>query len=165
MAEKPDEEATEPKLNSKEGKMSKKVQITDVEMTTKLAELEKQTEYVVGGETTIEDEVIAAIAGMAAQQVEGVASLASTSMRRSIARAFGAEEKRAKGVKVEAGKKEVIIDLKLVVIYGFSIPNVIIEVRKKVAHQLLEMVGLIAKEINVDVASIEFPERMPGKVE
>ena len=142
-----------------------KMQIKDVEMTAKLVEIEKQAEFVVGGETTIDDEVIAAIAGMAAQQVEGIASLSSYSMRRGIARAIGAEEKRAKGVKVEAGKKEAIIDLKIVVIYGFNIPEVILDVRKEVAKELLEMVGLIAKEINVSVSSIEFPDRMPGRLE
>jgi uncharacterized alkaline shock family protein YloU len=63
------------------------------------------------------------------------------------------------------GTKEAIIDLTLNVIYGFSIPNVIIEVRKKVASRLLELCGLIAKEISVKVVGIEFPERMPGRLE
>jgi len=150
----------------KESKMPKsKVQIKDLEMTAKLSELEKKTEFTVGGETYIDDEVIAQIAGVAAKEVEGVAGLGKSSIRRTIAEAVGAAEGRARGVDVEAGKKEAILDLTLNVIYGFSIPNIVIEVRKNVATRLLEMVGLIAKEINVDVVNIEFPERMPGKVE
>jgi len=150
----------------KEGKMPKsKVQIKDLEMTARLSELEKKTEFTVGGETYIDDEVIAQIAGVAAKEVKGVAGLGKSSIRRTIAEAVGAAEGRARGVDVEAGKKEAILDLTLNVIYGFSIPNIIIEVRKNVATRLLEMVGLIAKEINVDVVNIEFPERMPGKVE
>ena len=165
MAIKPNEKAAEPKINSEEVKMPKKVQIKDVEMTAKLEELEKQTEFVVGGETHIEDEVIAQIAGVAAGEVDGVASLGTSSIRRTLAEAVGAAKGRARGVGVEAGKKEAILDLTINVIYGFSIPNIIIEVRKNVAARLLEMVGLITKEINVDVVGIEFPERMPGKVD
>ena len=162
----PEEKVNKQKINSKEGKMPKsKVQIKDVEMTAKLAEIEKHTEFVVGGETYIDDEVIAQIAGVAAGEVEGVSSLGTSSIRRTIAEAVGASETRARGVDVEAGKKEAILDLTINVIYGFSIPNIIIGVRKNVAARLLEMIGLIAKEINVNVAGIEFPERMPGKIE
>ena len=117
------------------------------------------------GETIIRDEVVASIVGLAAKEVEGVASLGATSIRRSIREVLGGAEKKARGVEVEAGKKEAIVDLALNVIYGFSIPNIIIEVRKKVAARLLDLCGLVAKEINVSVAGIEFPERMPGKLE
>jgi len=156
----------EKRINTKEGKMPKsKVQIKDVEMTSKLEEIGRQTEFVVGGETHIDDEVIAQIAGVAAKEVDGVASLGTSSIRRSIAEAVGAAEGRARGVGVEAGKKEAILDLTINVIYGFSIPTIVIDVRKNVASRLLELVGLITKEINVSVADIDFPERMPGKVE
>jgi uncharacterized alkaline shock family protein YloU len=39
-----------------------------------------------------------------------------------------------------------------------------VDVRKKVGARLLEMFGLITKEINVNIAGIDFPERVPGKV-
>lgn len=142
-----------------------KVKIRDTEMMAKLEEIENQEEFVVGGETTIDDKVIAQIAGVAAGEVEGVSSLGTSSFRRSLTEAVGAAPGRAKGVGVEAGKKEAILDLNIKVIYGFSIPNIIIEVRKNVATRLLEIVGLIAKEINVSVSGIDFPERMPGKLE
>jgi uncharacterized alkaline shock family protein YloU len=145
--------------------MPKKVQIKDLEMSTKLEEIGKKTEYAVGGETTIDDEVIAQIAGVAAGEAEGVASLGKSSIRRTIAEAVGTAAGRSRGVDVEAGKKEAILDLSVNVIYGFSIPNIIIEVRKNVAARLLEMVGLITKEINVTISGIEFPDRMPGKLE
>ena len=66
---------------------------------------------------------------------------------------------------VEQGKKEAILDLSIQVVYGFSIPQIVIEVRKKVGASLLEMAGLIAKEVNINITGIAFPERMPGKVE
>lgn len=142
-----------------------KFTIIDKEMTERLEAIETTGELVVGGETDIENEVIAQIVGVAAREVEGIASLGTSSIRRSIVEAVGAAEGRARGVGVEAGKKEAILDITVNVVYGFSIPNIIIELRKTVANRLLEMVGLIAKEINVDVVGIEFPDRMPGRLE
>lgn len=141
------------------------VKIKDKEMTAKLEEIEKQEEFVVGGETTIDDKVIAQIAGVAAGEVEGVSSMGTSSIRGTLTGAVGAGPGRGKGVGVEAGKKEAILDLTINVIYGFSVPNIIMEVRRNVATRLLEIVGLIAKEINITVAGIDFPERMPGKLE
>ena len=141
-----------------------KFKIIDAEMTERMEAIEETGELVVGGETDIENEVIAQIVGVAAREVEGIASLGTSSVRRTIAEAVGTTGGRARGIEVEAGKKEAILDITANVVYGFSIPNVIIELRKTVANRLLEMVGLIAKEINVDVVGIEFPERMPGKL-
>jgi len=139
--------------------------ITEKEMKARLEEIEKAEEFVVAGETTIDDEVIGAIAGVAAREVEGVASLGTSSIRRTVVERLGRAEGRARGVEVEAGKKEAIVDITLNILYGFSIPKIIIEVRKKVAYRLLELVGLIAKEINVNVVGIEFPEGVERKLE
>jgi len=139
--------------------------ITEKEMKARLEEIEKAEEFVVAGETTIDDEVIGAIAGVAAREVEGVASLGTSSIRRTVVERLGRAEEKARGVEVEAGKKEAIVDITLNILYGFSIPKIIIEVRKKVAYRLLELVGLIAKEINVNVVGIEFPEGVERKVE
>lgn len=122
-------------------------------------------EIVTSGETIIGDEVVASIAGMAAKEVEGVASLGKSTVRRALTEHLGgAGDKSRIGVAVEVGKKEAIVDLQLGIIYGFNIPTIIVEVRKKVASRLLEITGLIAKEINVRVVSVEFPEKKQAKV-
>ena len=139
--------------------------IKEKEMGQRLEELEKVEEIMIGGETSIDDDVIASIAGVAAQEVEGVASMGTTSIRRSFSKTLGRSDRRSEGVAVEHGKKEAIVDLTLNVIYGFNIPNIIIDVRKNVAARLLDLSGLVAKEINITVAGIEFPERMPGRLE
>ena len=69
------------------------------------------------------------------------------------------EAEKASGIDVEAGKREIIFDIDLTVIYGFSIPSVVKDVREAVAKQVFDQVGLVAKEINVVVRSIEFPDR------
>ncbi len=125
----------------------------------------KGKEAQIAGETTIEDNVLASIAGLAAREVEGVASLGTSSVTSGLAERFSGKDSRGRGVAVESGKKEAILDLTLKVIYGFSIPKIVAEVRQRVAERLMEMTGLMAKEINVKVVDIEFPERMPGRLE
>ena len=93
----------------KEGEMTEE-RIKEEEMGAKLEEIEKTEEFVVGGETSIEDEVIASIAGVAAREVEGVASLGTSSIRRIPAERLGGAEEKARGVEVEAGKKEIAFD-------------------------------------------------------
>ena len=139
--------------------------IKEQEMVTRLAEIDKLTEIEVGGETDINDEVIGAIAGVAAREIEGVSSLGTSSIRRSIAERVGGREQRARGVGVEAGRREAVLDIDLQVVYGFSIPETVVKVRQNVARRILEICGLLAKEININVVGIEFPDRMPGRVE
>lgn len=127
---------------------------------------EKKAEHGFAGETTLEDDVVASIVGLAAKEVEGVASLGKSSVRRALTeRLGGAEGKARMGVEVEVGKREAIVDLQLGVIYGFNIPNIVNEVRKKVASRLTEITGLVAKEINVRVVNVQIPEKKQPKVE
>ena len=126
---------------------------------------EKMTKEAIAGETIIDDAVIAAIAGLAAAEIEGVAHLGKGAVRRAVTDVFsGAKGKARHGVSVEVGHKEAIVELQLDVIYGYNIPTILTEVRKNVATRLKEIAGLIAKEINVRVVSIEFPDKSKEKV-
>ena len=121
----------------------------------------------VPGTTDIYDEVIAAIAGHVAEEVEGVVRLGAGGVLRALTDIVQdrAGQKSA-GVEVEAGRREAIFDLELVVEYGHSIPDIVRQVRETVATELQDQVGLVAKEINVTVAAIEFPDRISsGRVE
>ena len=139
--------------------------IVEQEMESRLAEIEGLQEIQVGGETALDDEVIGAIAGVAAREVEGVSSLGTSSIRRAVAERLGGGDHRARGVAVEAGRKEAVLDVDLRVIYGFSIPETVVNVRQNVARRVLELCGLVTKEININVVGLEFPERLPGRVE
>ena len=139
--------------------------IKEQEMVPRLAELEKLESIEVGGETAIDDEVIGAVAGVAAREIEGVASLGTSSIRRNIAERVGTREQRARGVGVEAGRREAILDIDLRIVYGFSIPETVVKVRQNVAQRVLEVCGLVTKEINVNVVGIEFSDRTPTRVD
>lgn len=139
--------------------------VIDREMETKLAELETVSEISVNGETSIDDEVIASIAGIACREVDGISSLGAASIRRNVGELLGMANHRARGVFVEAGRREAILDIEIHVFYGHSIPWLVAQARESVARRLLEFCGLVAKEINVQVVGMEFPDRMPGRVE
>lgn len=139
--------------------------IQEQEMAKRLQEVDQMEELEVGGETSIEDNVIGAIAGVAAKEVDGVSTLGKQSLRRSIAEKVGGAEKRARGVGVEAGRREAILDLEMTVLYGYSIPEMVIKVRTVVAQRVLELLGLVTKEININVVGLDFPDRVQGRVE
>lgn len=139
--------------------------IQEQEMAKRLQEVDQMEELEVGGETSIEDNVIGAIAGVAAKEVDGVSTLGKQSLRRAIAEKVGGAEKRARGVGVEAGRREAILDLEMTVLYGYSIPEMVIKVRTVVAQQVLELLGLVTKEININVVGLDFPDRVQGRVE
>jgi uncharacterized alkaline shock family protein YloU len=121
----------------------------------------------VPGVTKVEASVIAATVGHVANGIDGVARLgnpggilrAMTNSVRSNAAVRGT------GVDVEAGQREVILDLEVVVLYGFRIPSVVQEIREAVAKEVYDQIGLVAKEVNVDVVAIEFPVGTPSRVD
>lgn len=139
--------------------------IRELEMMPKMEEISRMEEITVGGTTNIQPEVICAIAGEVAGGVEGVASLGTTSLGRTVRERLGSNERRGRGVEVEVGTREAILGINFRIVYGYSIPAVVATIRKDVAGTLLTLCGLVAKEINVRVVGMEFPDSMPGKVE
>lgn len=111
------------------------------------------------GTTIIDEEVVASIAGFAAGKVKGVESLGKTSFTSSVSKLIkSAEDKARTGVDAEVGKKETIINLEVGVSYGYYIPDIVKEIRQNVASALKETTGLVAREINVRIVSIKFPD-------
>lgn len=138
--------------------------VRDLEMLPKMDEISKITTIPVEGSTHIYDEVIAAVAGFAAKEVDGVADVGTSSIGRVLSERFSGANRRARGVTVEAGQREAILDLTIRVYYGVSIPHVVTNLRQNVADRVLKICGLITKEINVRVAALEFSNSMPGRV-
>ena len=113
------------------------------------------------GRTSIADVVVARIAGIAAREVPGVHELVGQGMGSAvsgIAQRVRHVDTRSQGVNVEVGEREAAIDLRLTVEYGVSIPQMAEEVRRNVINRLESMTGLIAKEVNIDVVDLYFPE-------
>ena len=95
------------------------------------------------GTTRIEDPVVAKIAGIAAQEVDGVKMGTGTSRTLGgiVDTVTGGGGQR-RGVSVEVGQIEAAVDLILEVQYGKSIPTVAESVRSNVIRQIENLVGL-----------------------
>jgi len=112
------------------------------------------------GEVTLEntsikiaDDVIAVIAGAAASEVPGVASMAG-GFAGGISEVFSGKKNFAKGIKVEAGEKETKIDVSIVVEYGVRIPDVAFEIQNRVKKAVEGMTGLKVLEVNVHIQGV-----------
>jgi uncharacterized alkaline shock family protein YloU len=111
------------------------------------------------GVTTISDTVVSSLAGMAAQEVDGVhmgggASRAAGGMLGSIT----GSESRTSGITVEVGRTETAIDLKMGIEYNKNILQAVEEVRRRITDRVESMTGLRIKELNATITDITFPE-------
>ena len=146
-------------LRSETGKPAETVEVaSNVDMVEASIVLQPE----IAGQTTISDQVIEAIAGTAALEIEGVTSLGSNSVRRLIAERLGGAQRRARGVGVVSGRREAIVDIEIKVAYGFSIPAIAQQVRESVSLRVLDICGLVTKEINITVTAVEFAYSHPS---
>ena len=112
------------------------------------------------GVTTISDTVVSSLAGMAAQEVEGVhmGGGASRTAGGVLGSITGSESKTS-GISVEVGRTEVAIDLKMGIEYNKNILETVEEVRRKISDRLESTTGLRIKELNATITDITFPEK------
>jgi uncharacterized alkaline shock family protein YloU len=114
----------------------------------------------VGGTTRIADSVVARISGLAAREVAGVHDLTPTGLTQSFGSIAGrvtGQNQPERGVAVQVGEVECIVDLNIVVDYGASIPQLAEAMRRNLSNRLQAMTGLQAKEVNINVADLYFP--------
>ena len=104
------------------------------------------------GEVQIADEVVAIIAGMAATEVKGVASMAGNIKNELVAK-MGMKN-LSKGVKVLVTDRNVDVDLALNIEYGYSIMKVSEKVQDKVKAAIENMTGLEVSMVNIRIASV-----------
>ena len=108
------------------------------------------------GEVKIADEVVAMIAGLAAMEVEGVASMVGNATRELISK-LGMKS-LSKGVKVDVLEGVVTVSLSLNLKYGYSIKEITTKVQEKVKAAIENMTGLEVADVNIRVAGVEIPE-------
>lgn len=126
--------------------------------TDKKPEGPLQTDH---GTTTIEENVVAKIAGMAARQVPGVYDMGN-----AVRRAFSAVTDRIPtgqanvtgGISVHKGETQAAIGVTVVVEYGYSILDVCNSIRDNVIQQVEGTTGLEVVEVNIDVTDIHLPD-------
>ena len=119
---------------------------------------EKRTTYKlqdVGGigEVKIADEVVTVIAGLAATEVEGVASMEGNITNELVGK-LGMKN-LSKGVKVDVTEEHVSVDLSLNIRYGYNIPAVSEQVQEKVSTAIENMTGLTCSDVNIRIAGVK----------
>lgn len=118
------------------------------------------------GRTTIADDVVAKIAAIAAREVPGVHDLVSqgvggtlSGLTQRVAGGGGGDNIGMQGMSVEVGQREAAVDLRMIVDYGVSIPQVADAVRRNIRNRVNSMTGLTVREVNIDVTDLFFPQR------
>ncbi len=116
------------------------------------------------GGTNIENTVVQKIAGIAAQEVDGVrmgggSSQAIGGILSSVTGGNVGGGGQSRGVSVEVGEVESAIDVTLTVEYGKSIPQIAEAVRRNVINRVESLVGLRVTEVNVTVSNVFFPQQ------
>ncbi|MGI6038324.1 MAG: Asp23/Gls24 family envelope stress response protein [Limnochordia bacterium] len=115
------------------------------------------------GELRIADEVLCIIAGLAATEVEGVAGM-SGGIAGGIAEMLG-RKNLSKGVKVDAGEEQVVVDLFIIVQYGVQIDEVAWKIQENVKRAIEGMTGLNVVEVNVHIQGVDFLKEKEEKAE
>ena len=105
------------------------------------------------GTVQIADEVVAIIAGLAATEVEGVASM-NGNITNELVGKLGMKS-LSKGVKVDVLDNVVCVDLNLNLEYGYNIPEICQTVQEKVKTAIENMTGLQVSDVNISIASVE----------
>lgn len=119
---------------------------------------EKRTTYKIqdiggSGSVKISDEVVAVIAGLAATEVEGVASMAGNITNELVGK-LGMKN-LSKGVKITILESVVTVDLALNIEYGKNILETSKRVQEKVKSTLENMTGLEVADVNIRIVSVD----------
>ena len=114
------------------------------------------------GSTTVQDGVVSKVAGIAAQEVDGIRMGGSTSqavgsIMSAVPGVGGGGQ--SQGVSVEVGEVEAAVDLTVTVEYGRTIHQVAEAVRGNVIRRVEDLVGLRVTEVNIAVSDIFFPQQ------
>jgi len=118
------------------------------------------------GTTTIQDAVVNAIVGIAAEEVDGVVSShggarlpgdTSPTVGEFVDNLTGGGS-RTRGLSVDVGERQAAADITVNVEYGRSIPQVAKAVRERVIERVENLTGLEVTEVNIQVNDVMLPE-------
>ena len=104
------------------------------------------------GSIQISEDVLAAIAALAATEVDGVACLSGNITHEKAAKVNA--RTLAKGVKVEIEGNALTVRIIIVVRYGVNIPKTTLQVQARVKSTLETMTGLEIRDVHVSVSDV-----------
>lgn len=117
---------------------------------------ENQTGYTLEngnmGQVQISDEVVAIIAGLAATEVEGVASMAGNITNELVSKL--GKKSLSKGIRVKVEDGIVNVNVALNIAYGYSVPKTCKKVQEKVKAAIENMTGLEVEKVDIQIANV-----------
>ena len=105
------------------------------------------------GTVKIADDVVAMIAGLAATEVEGVASMQGN-LTNEIVGKLGVRN-LSKGVKIELMRGKVHAELSVIMRYGYSIQKTCNAIQDRVKNAVENMTGLDVESVNIRIVGVE----------
>ena len=109
-----------------------------------------KTDY---GNITIDDEVIARVAGMAAIECYGIVGMAARSMKDDIVHLLK-RESLTKGIKVTVEDNKISLELHIIVEYGTNISAIADNTISTVKYKVEDSVGLSVSNVSVFVEGV-----------
>lgn len=110
------------------------------------------------GDVRISDEVVANIAVIAAEEIEGVSGVVGKNKTNEFKTLVGMKN-YAKAVRVEMCEKIVSVDMAISVLYGYSLPACGKAVQERVKSSIESMTGLEVSDVNVRIAVVDLGDK------
>ncbi|EKQ58211.1 MULTISPECIES: Asp23/Gls24 family envelope stress response protein [unclassified Clostridium] len=110
------------------------------------------------GVVKISDEVVSVIAGIAAQEIDGILD-GQMGVANNLTNIFKGKKSTAKASKVTLEEDRAIIDMNVSVEYGKKIMDVVAQVQDNVKKTVEAMTGLYVEAVNIYVQNVYLPKK------
>ena len=105
------------------------------------------------GIITIDNEVIARIAGLAAMDCYGIVGMAAKNVKDGIVQLLK-RESLTKGIRLDSSEEGLIIDLHVIIEYGINISAIADSIISTIKYKVEEYVGIKVHHVNIFVESV-----------
>lgn len=110
------------------------------------------------GIVKISDEVVRVIAGIAAEEIEGVVEF-QHGVSNNLTQILKGKKTSGKAVRVSLNEDKAIIELDVSVEYGVKIPEVIAQAQENIKNTVEALTGLSVESVDVYVQNIYLPKK------
>lgn len=123
------------------------------EMENAVSCVEETSEFT--SDVKIAGDVIATIAGLAATEIEGIASMQGNLTNEIVGKLGMKNLTKGVTIQFEEDGSTVSVALAVIMKYGYSIPKVCKAVQERVKTAIETMAGLKVSEVNIDIVGVD----------
>lgn len=130
----------------------------NLDTDTKKRENKREDEENMRGELTYDDKVIQKIVGVALGEIDGLLSVDGGFFSNLKDKLINSDDVTA-GIETEVGKKQVAVDMDVIVEYGKDIQEIFEQTKEVIQREVQHMTHLEVVEVNVNVVDIKTKEQ------